>query len=149
MRRTIPFLFAACLVSCHSGNSDQKLVEGNWDLVVLKGMVNPKGHLSLHENNTFEAEVPEKFKMPPTGKSSVMKGSYTLTREHLDDRSILFIDFAVAQVDGKSASSESGFRLGYDVKNRVLFDLLTMAFCRPEDRVKVSAIYAKQRAARL
>src|SRR5450755_1617970 len=118
MRRIIPILFAAGLVGCHSGAiPDQKLVEGNWELVVLKGMVNPKGHLTLLANGTFEAEVPEKFKMPPTGKSSHMSGSYSLTREHLEDRSVLFLDFAVAKIDGKGAPRDSGFRLGYDGKN--------------------------------
>ena len=144
MRRIVPFLLGASLVGCQSApNSDQKIVVGEWDLVVLKGLPDPKGHLSLLDNGTFKAEVPENFKVPLTGKTSTISGTFTLAREHLQDRSMLFIDFVPTKVDNGVAASDSAFRLSYDEKRRVLFDI-TKAFCHPEERAKTIDMFAKQ-----
>ncbi len=110
-------------------------MEGKWNLARFNGHPKASGHLDLKEDRSFSGEISDGT------KSQSIKGTYVLDRSHLDNRSVLFVEFKADSNYGDNGI----FRLALDEKNNVLYDIITLMYCRPGEESKVKTLLDRQR----
>lgn len=117
---------------------DHSVVLGKWVVVADASGRGDKGNLELLPDGTFKADY-----TVPGGKTESYKGSYRVAdRETMGGKAISVV-LTIKEADGKPAPASPGLELNYNEDDRILHDLMTIAYARPDEAEKGAKLFER------